>query len=262
MIEVPTVTAYEDYEFKGWQVDGDQTTTYSHDELVQLFASGEAANLAYYGDSTEGYMTITALFDEKEPVVEEKRTSVVNFNVDSSMGSFENTTDTTVTKTVEEGTIITFPKVVAKEGYVFVGWKGEGAESINWGADVYSADTTGLCYFYGDDTTGYASVNAVFEEAPAEDEYTIINVVFKSTGGKNLGGGDFVVDADGDGVANYNELPLPEGYELTETGDFFVKDGNSYVITLKKIVEGTIINVQFVDSTTGEVVARRRLLRR
>ena len=92
-------------------------------------------------------------------------------------------------------------------------------------------------------------------DVPVAKDYTIINVVFKSTGGKNLGGGDFVVDADGDGVANYNELPLPDGYELTETGDFFVQDGNSYVITLKKIVEGTIINVQFVDSTTGEVVA-------
>ena len=79
---------------------------------------------------------------------------------------------------------------------------------------------------------------------------TVINVVYKSEGGKNLGGGDFVVDKDGDGIANYSELPLPEGYELIVTGDFFVEEGKSYTITLKKIVEGTIINVQCVDADT------------
>ena len=74
---------------------------------------------------------------------------------------------------------------------------------------------------------------------------TIINVVYKDAVGNNLGGGDFVVDVDGDGVANYGELPLPEGYKLVETGDFFVKEGESYEITLDKIVEGTIINVVY-----------------
>ncbi len=75
----------------------------------------------------------------------------------------------------------------------------------------------------------------------------IIHVTFKSTGGKTLGGGDYFVDEDGDGVANYSELQLPEGYNLTETGDFFVEANKNYKITLKKEVEGTIINVTFVD---------------
>ena len=62
----------------------------------------------------------------------------------------------------------------------------------------------------------------------------IINVVFQDEEGNNLGGGDFFVDEDGDNVANYNELKLPEGYELIETGDFFVREGEHYVITLRK----------------------------
>ncbi|WP_277257769.1 LPXTG cell wall anchor domain-containing protein [Merdimonas faecis] len=75
----------------------------------------------------------------------------------------------------------------------------------------------------------------------------IIHVLFKSEGGKNLGGGDFFVDPDGDGVANYSELTLPEGYELIETGDFFVDTEKTYEITLNKKIEGTIINVVYVD---------------
>ena len=75
----------------------------------------------------------------------------------------------------------------------------------------------------------------------------IIHVVFKSEGGKNLGGGDFFVDEDGDGIANYNELTLPEGYKLKETGDFFVDTTKTYEITLNKEIDGTIINVVYVD---------------
>lgn len=76
-----------------------------------------------------------------------------------------------------------------------------------------------------------------------------INVVYVDENGKNLGGGDYIVDPDGDGIANYSELPLPEGYKLKETGDFFVKDfeGKTNTITVKKISKGSIVNVVFVD---------------
>lgn len=76
-----------------------------------------------------------------------------------------------------------------------------------------------------------------------------INVVFLDEAGNNLGGGDYRVDLDNDGVANYSELTLPAGYELIETGDFFVKDfeGKTNTITVKKISKGSIVNVVFVD---------------
>ena len=53
-------------------------------------------------------------------------------------------------------------------------------------------------------------------------EDTIIHVVYVDEEGNNLGGGDYFVDLDDDGIANYSELALPEGYELIQTGDFFV----------------------------------------
>ena len=81
---------------------------------------------------------------------------------------------------------------------------------------------------------------------------TIINVVYKDAQGRNLGGGDYIVDLDGDGIANYSELPLPEGYQLTETGDFFVNEGTSYTVTLKR-AGAAIIHVQFV-SEGGKVL--------
>ena len=98
--------------------------------------------------------------------------------------------------------------------------------------------------FFVTDYVGHSNTVVVDRDGAA-----IINVVFKSEGGKNLGGGDYFVDEDGDGVANFSELPLPEGYELIQTGDFFVSDyaGQSNVIVLHKTVEGTIINVVFED---------------
>ena len=86
------------------------------------------------------------------------------------------------------------------------------------------------------------------------DGAAIIHVVFKSEGGKNLGGGDYFVDEDGDGIFNYSELTLPEGYELIVTGDEFIVTGDEFVdtektyeIVLNKEIEGTIINVVYVD---------------
>lgn len=78
---------------------------------------------------------------------------------------------------------------------------------------------------------------------------SIVNVVFVDEAGNNLGGGDYYIDADGDGIANYTEFALPQGYKLITTGDFFVKDfeGKTTTITLQKIVKDTIINVVYVD---------------
>lgn len=91
-----------------------------------------------------------------------------------------------------------------------------------------------------------------------EIEGTIINVVYVDEEGNNLGGGDFFVDPDDDGIANYSELDLPEGYELIVTGDFFVTPGKSYTITLHKITEeetaaATLI-VRYVDQENGNEV--------
>ena len=53
---------------------------------------------------------------------------------------------------------------------------------------------------------------------------SIINVQFMD-GNKVVAGGDYFVDADGDGIFNHTEVLewVPEGYELQEVGDFQVE---------------------------------------
>ena len=83
-----------------------------------------------------------------------------------------------------------------------------------------------------------------------------INVVFEDENGNNLGGGDFIVDADGDGIFNLSELTMPEGYTLAgEVGDQFVKDyvGKTTTLTVKKILKSSIIKLQFVDENGNTV---------
>ena len=134
---------------------------------------------------------------------------------------------------------------------------GEGKVTVD--ADAYNVNTSALT----DIPEGYELVNVgdvtindgwiYVEVKPIKAESTIIHVTFKSEGGKDLGGGDFFVDEDGDGVFNYSELTLPEGYELIETGDTFVDTEKTYEITLRKTNPGTIINVVFVDENGNNV---------
>ena len=134
---------------------------------------------------------------------------------------------------------------------------GEGKVTVD--ADAYNVNTSALT----DIPEGYELVNVgdvtindgwiYVEVRPVKAESTIIHVTFKSEGGKDLGGGDYFVDADGDGVFNYSELTLPEGYELIETGDTFVDTDKTYEITLHKTNPGTIINVVYVDENGNNV---------
>ena len=83
---------------------------------------------------------------------------------------------------------------------------------------------------------------------------TIINVVFTDAQGNNVGGGDYFVDEDGDGIFNYSELDVPEGYKLVETGDAFVSDFVGKTTELKVVRDGAaIINVTFTDAQGNNV---------
>ena len=86
------------------------------------------------------------------------------------------------------------------------------------------------------------------------DGATIINVTFVDAQGNNVGGGDYFVDEDGDGIFNYSELDVPEGYKLVVTGDAFVSEfvGKSTALSVER--DGaTIINVTFVDAQGNNV---------
>lgn len=106
----------------------------------------------------------------------------------------------------------------------------------------------------------YVAPDGFYQAKVVKAGSSIIHVTFKSTGGKALGGGDYFVDEDGDGIANYSELALPEGYELIQTGDFFVDANNPYTITLHKVQiheveqDTASLVVKYVKEGTNEVV--------
>ena len=93
----------------------------------------------------------------------------------------------------------------------------------------------------------YADGNAHTVKVEPIQKSSIVKVVFDYNG-EEVGGGDFFVDEDGDGVFNLSELTLPEGYELVETGDQFVKDyadGNAHTVKVTPIQKASIIKILF-----------------
>ena len=162
--ELPKVEAKPGYEFIGWHVNGNEVGAWDAD--TKTFG---ITGLAHFEKgSNVGYLTIAAVYK-----AETERTVEVTFSVDPDKGEFKNkelytkTADNAqkLTTTEFDGTQYAIPEVVYKEGYKFVGWKGQGADVIAWDAEAKTFGVTGLCFFNGDDaTTGYATVEAVFEK--------------------------------------------------------------------------------------------------
>ena len=162
--ELPKVEAKPGYEFIGWHVNGNEVGAWDAD--AKTFG---ITGLAHFEKgSNVGYLTIAAVYK-----AETERTVEVTFSVDSDKGEFEKNDLYTspaanvmkLTATEFDGTQYAIPTVKAKAGYKFVGWKGQGADVIAWNAEAKTFGVTGLCFFNGDDaTTGYATVEAVFEK--------------------------------------------------------------------------------------------------
>ena len=111
-------------------------------------------------------------------------------------------------------------------------------------------------------TVATANVAPVFAaEAPAGTETTtsktsVVKAQFVDAAGTVVAGGDYFVDADGDGVFNVSELPVPEGYKAETVGDFSTKDyaDTALQVTVDKIAKASVVKAQFVDAA-GTVVA-------
>ena len=162
--ELPKVEAKPGYKFIGWHVNGNEVGAWDAD--AKTFG---ITGLAHFEEgSNVGYLTIAAVYK-----AETERTVEVTFSVDPDKGEFEKNDLYTspaanvmkLTATEFDGTQYAIPTVKAKAGYKFVGWKGQGADVIAWNAEAKTFGVTGLCFFNGDDaTTGYATVEAVFEK--------------------------------------------------------------------------------------------------
>ena len=77
------------------------------------------------------------------------------------------------------------------------------------------------------------------------DTDVIMNIAFKTADGTFVAGGDYFVPA---GVQNYSVLKqyVPEGYEMTVSGDFMAEDGGKLVVNIEKISTDVIMNIRFV----------------
>ena len=159
---VPKVTANAGYKFVGWKGQGADVIEWGAD--ASTFG---VPGLCYFPEGSDvGYASIEAVFEE---VPVSGKTVEVTFTVNSEYGSFTDYGKGPVTfKGLPENSTEQYsvPKVTANAGYKFVGWKGQGADVIEWGADASTFGVPGLCYFPEGSDVGYASIEAVFEEVP------------------------------------------------------------------------------------------------
>lgn len=164
------VTANEGYEFTGWTWDGKGSGTLDVGATEFMYTD----SAFYNGDATTGYVTLTAQFKKVEQPETQKHHFTVNFTVAPDKGSFTDYgAGPVVFQGYEEevgGQQYNVPAVTAKEGYKFVGWKGQGASEIAWGVDAKTFGISGLCFYQDGSYEGNASIEAQFEEVKTEPE--------------------------------------------------------------------------------------------
>lgn len=164
------VTANEGYEFTGWTWSGNGEGILDAGAIDFTYTD----SAFYNGDATTGYVTLTAQFKKVEQPAAPKKHFNVTFTVAPDKGSF---TDYGAGPVVFQGNEeevgdqqYNVPAVTAKEGYKFVGWKGQGASEIAWGADAKTFGISGLCFYQDGSYEGNASIEAQFEEVKTEPE--------------------------------------------------------------------------------------------
>lgn len=122
MLQLPEVTAKDGWKFTGWTVAGQEQKTIDPDtESINVM---EYAN--FDNDSKNGTLTIFAAYEK-----EEEKTVNVYFSINKEKGEFtENPEAENLSYENLTEDQLALPKVTAKAGYVFTGWRGQGAEEI------------------------------------------------------------------------------------------------------------------------------------
>ncbi len=202
---VPTVTAKPGYKFVGWKGEGADVIEW--DANTSSFYAG---GLCFFAEgSTEGYASIDAVFEEEKQPETQKRHFTVNFTVDPEKGSFTEYGAGPVKFEGYEEEVgdqqYEVPAVTAKEGYKFVGWKGQGASEIAWGADAKTFGISGLCFYQDGSYEGNASIEAQFEEVKTEPEEPEVKKTVSVTITTNNEQGIFP-DYDGQEVIHFDNL--------------------------------------------------------
>ena len=205
-------------------VDGDGDGIFTHREVVEYVPEGYV--LTEFGDFQGIRITITAQRSEKE------KESVVKIQFVDAITN----------------------EVVAGGDY-FVDKDRDGifnhSEVEQWVPEEYRLVE------FGDFQVSECKETPLQLTVEKVNKSSIVNVQFvDAETNEVIGGGDYFVDGDGDGIFTHREVVeyVPEGYVLTEVGDFQVSESPLQLSVVKKEKE-SVVKIQFVDSITNEVVA-------
>ena len=192
------------------------------------------------------------------------RTVEVTFTVNSEYGSFTDYGKGPVTfKGLPENSTEQYsvPKITANAGYKFVGWKGQGADVIEWGADASTFGVPGLCYFAEGSNVGYASIAAVFEKeggGHTNDYYVTVIVDGKGkvkaenygTVGSNET--EVIIIPDVENSVKFTMEPA-DGWKVDDVlvDGKSVGDVDSYVLKDDVMLEGPVLKVIFEKKSSG-----------
>ena len=163
------MTAKDGWKFTGWTVAGQEQKTIDPDtESINVMEYASFDN-----DSKNGTLTIFAAYEK-----EEEKTVNVYFSINKEKGEFTENPEAenlSYENLTEDQLLV--PKVAAKDGYVFTGWRGQGAEEIEWDAEAETFGVTGLAHFAEGSNVGYATIEAQFEEEPEEEKQMSADII-------------------------------------------------------------------------------------
>ena len=215
----------------------------------------------YAEDTKVGYASIEAVFEE---VPVSGKTVEVTFTVNSEYGTFTEYGEGPVTfKNIDAESTQQFevPKVTANSGYKFVGWKGQGADVIEWDANASTFGVPGLCYFAEGSNVGYASIAAVFEKeggGHTNDYYVTVIVDGKGkvkaedygTVGSNET--EVIIIPDVENSVKFTMEPA-DGWKVDDVlvDGKSVGDVDSYVLKDDVMLEGPVLKVIFEKKSSG-----------
>ncbi len=221
------VTANEGYEFTGWTWSGNGEGILDAGAIDFTYTD----SAFYNGDATTGYVTLTAQFKKVEQPAAPKKHFNVTFTVAPDKGSFTDYgAGPVVFQGYEEevgGQQYEVPAVTAKEGYKFVGWKGQGASEIAWNADAKTFGISGLCFYQDGSYEGNASIEAQFEEVKTEPEEPEVKKTVSVTITTNNEQGIFP-DYDGQEVIHFDNLD-PDTDQQFELPKVEAKPGYEFI---------------------------------
>ena len=254
---VPKITANAGYKFVGWKGQGADVIEWGAD--ASTFG---VPGLCYFPEGSDvGYASIEAVFEE---VPVSGKTVEVTFTVNPDYGTFTEYGKGPVTfKNIDAESTQQFevPKVTANAGYKFVGWKGQGADVIEWDANASTFGVPGLCYFAEGSNVGYASIAAVFEKeggGHTNDYYVTVIVDGKGkvkaenygTVGSNET--EVIIIPDVENSVKFTMEPA-DGWKVDDVlvDGKSVGDVDSYVLKDDVMLEGPVLKVIFEKKSSG-----------